>query len=65
MALTRVDKLGDGVSIRIEVVMNYGVNIIDTLTKFKDKTKTEIEKQTSMNIVDITIVAKGIHFKDE
>ena len=65
IARTRVDKLGDGVSIRIEVVMNYGVNIIDTLTKFKDKTKTEIEKQTSMNIVDITIVAKGIHFKDE
>ena len=62
---TRVDNYGDGISIRLEVIINYGAKIIKVLNKFKEQVKSEIEKQTSMNIINITIVAKGIHFVEK
>ena len=60
---TRVENYGDGISIRLEVIMNYGGSLIDELSKFKNKTKKEIEKQTSMNILNITVIAKGLHIE--
>ena len=62
---TRVDNYGDGISIRLDVVMNYGCNMIHTLEEFRTKIKKEIEKQTSMNILNITIIAKGVHFDEK
>lgn len=59
---TRVENYGDGISIYMEAVLNYGNNIIKTLKTFREKTKKEIEKQTAMNVVKIDLVAKGIHF---
>ena len=58
----RVENYGDGISIYMEAVLNYGNNIIKTLKTFREKTKKEIEKQTAMNVVKIDLVAKGIHF---
>jgi len=60
---TRVENYGDGISIYMEAVLNYGNNIIKVLNDFRAKTKKEIEKQTSMNVVKIDLVAKGIHFE--
>lgn len=59
---TRVENYGDGISIYMEAVLNYGNNIIKTLKTFREKTKKEIEKQTAMNVVKIDLVAKGINF---
>lgn len=59
---TRVENYGDGISIYMEAVLNYGNNIIKTLKTYREKTKKEIEKQTAMNVVKIDLVAKGIHF---
>ena len=59
---TRVENYGDGISIYMEAVLNYGNNIIKTLKTFREKTKKEIEKQTAMNVVKIDLVAKGIQF---
>lgn len=58
---TRVENYGDGISIHMEAVLNYGYNIIQVLNQFKTKTKKEIEKQTSMNVVRVILVARGIH----
>ena len=58
---TRVENYGDGISIYMEAVLNYGNNIIQVLDEFRKKTKKEIEKQTSMNVVKVNLVAKGIH----
>ena len=58
---TRVENYGDGISIYMEITLNYGNNIIEVLKKFKDKLKKEIEKQTAMNVIKIDLVAKGIH----
>jgi uncharacterized alkaline shock family protein YloU len=44
----------------MEVMVNYGYNIMQGLAEFKDKAKKEIEKLTTMNVQKIDIVAKGI-----
>ena len=59
---TRVENYGEGISIHMEAIINYGCNVIDVLKKYQQLTKKEIEKQTSMNVVKIDLVAKGIHF---
>lgn len=62
---TRVDKLPEGPYIYMEVIVNYGYNIVEGLTDFKEKTKKEIEKLTTMNVQKIDIVAKGIKVKED
>ena len=49
----------------MEISINYGYNILETLRIFKEKIKKEIEKLTTMNVQQITIVAKGIHMPEE
>lgn len=63
----RIDKIGDneGISIYIEVVIEYGYNIVETLKEFKKKCKKEIENLTAMNVENIDIVAKGVHIPEE
>ena len=57
---TRVDKTPTGPYIYMEVIVNYGYNIMEGLADFKEKSKKEIEKLTTMNIEKIDIVAKSI-----
>lgn len=61
---TRVESTPEGPNIYMEVSINYGYNILDTLREFKQKIKKEIEKLTTMNVQEITIVAKGIHIPE-
>ena len=44
----------------MEVIVNYGSNIMQGLAEFKEKSKKEIEKLTTMNVQKIDIIAKGI-----
>ena len=62
---TRVESTPEGPSIYMEISINYGYNILETLRIFKEKIKKEIEKLTTMNVQQITIVAKGIHMPEE
>lgn len=62
---TRVDNLPEGPYIYMEVIVNYGYNIIDGLKDFKEKVKKEIEKLTTMNVQKIDIVAKGIKINEK
>ena len=63
----RIDKIGEneGVSVYIEVVVEYGFNIVNTLKEFKKKCKKEIENLTAMNVENVDIIAKGIHVPEE
>ena len=60
----RVENYGEGISIYMEAVINYGDNIINILNDFKNKLKKEIEKQTAMNVLKVDLVAKGIHMEE-
>lgn len=62
---TRVENYGDGISIYMEAILNYGNNIINVMRELKNKTKKEIEKQTAMNVLKVDLVAKGIHMEEE
>ena len=57
---TRVEKTPTGPYIYMEVIVNYGYNIMEGLADFKEKSKKEIEKLTTMNVQKIDIIAKGI-----
>ena len=61
---TRVESTPEGPNIYMEVSINYGYNILETLREFKQKIKKEIEKLTTMNVQEVTIVAKGIHMPE-
>ena len=61
----RTQNYGDGISIYLEAIINYGNNIIEVLQNYKAKVKKEIEKQTAMNIIKIDLVAKGIHMNED
>ena len=61
----RTQNYGDGISIYLEAIINYGNNIIEVLQNYKARVKKEIEKQTAMNIIKIDLVAKGIHMSEE
>lgn len=61
----RVENYGEGISIYMEAVINYGDNIINILNDFKNQLKKEIEKQTAMNVLKVDLVAKGIHMEEK
>lgn len=62
---TRINNYSEGPYIYVEVIINYGYNIIDELEKFKHKCIKEIEMLTTMNVQKIEIIAKGIKAPDE
>ena len=57
---TRVENLPEGPYIYMEVIVNYGTNIMQGLAEFKEKSKKEIERLTTMTVQKIDIIAKGI-----
>lgn len=56
----RVTNQEEEPSIYIEVEINYGVNIMSELKKFKEKCTKEIERLTAMNVKNIRIIAKKV-----
>ncbi len=62
---TRVDTLGDGTSIYMEVIVLYGYNIVDLINNFKIRAKKEIERLTAMNVDKIDVVVKGIQMPEK
>lgn len=57
----RVHKSEEGPFIYMEVIMNYGFNIIAEIKEFKIKCKKEIERLTTMNVQRMDVLAKGIN----
>lgn len=62
---TRVDTVGDGTSIYMEVIVLYGYNIIELINRFKIRAKREIERLTAMNVDNIDVVVKGIQMPEK
>lgn len=56
----RVNKSDVGPTIYVEVEVKFGINILTEMKSFKERCIKEIERQTSMNIVEMKIVAKKI-----
>ena len=59
----RINTSPQGVSIYMEVVVNYGFNIMDSLSDFKKKCIKELENLTAMNIDNMEIIVKSLEVK--
>ena len=56
----RVQKNENGPYIYVELEVKFGINIVTELKSFKEKCIREIERQTSMNITTMRVIAKKI-----
>ena len=56
----RVNKTENGPSIYVEAEVKYGFNLMNELKKFKEKCVREIERQTTMNVVQMKVIAKKL-----
>ena len=61
----RVESTISGMIIYMEVYVVYGFNIVPVLRDFKQKTKKEIERLTTMNVQEVSVMAKGIYMPEE
>lgn len=56
----RVNKTENGPSVYVEVEVKYGGNLVTELKTFKEKCIKELERQTTMNIVNMRVIAKKL-----
>ncbi len=52
-----------GIYIYIETIIEFGYNILETMTKFKTRIKKEIENLTAMNVLNMDIIVKSVHYE--
>ena len=55
----------DGIYIYIEVIIEYGFPINETMKNLKKKIIKEIENLTAMNVLNMEIIVKGVHYEPE
>ena len=55
------EELNDGVYIYVEVIINYGYNINETMKLLKQKVIKEIDKMTAMNVLNMEIIVKSVN----
>lgn len=65
MQRIKIDTYEDGLVIFIDVTLEYGYNLRDIMQKLKEKVKKDIDRLTAMNVLDIQIMAKGLHIPEE
>ena len=53
----------DGIFIYTELVIQFGYNVLETVKKYKVKVLKEIDKLTSMNVLNIDIIVRGVNFE--
>ena len=61
----RVENSIGATNLYIEVYVIFGYNIVSVLREFKQKVKKDIERLTTMNVQEVSVVAKGIHMPEE
>ena len=53
----------DGIYIYLEVIIEFGYNINDTMGNLRNQIIKEIEKMTAMNVLSMEIVVKGVNLE--
>ena len=59
------EELNDGIYIYIEVIIQFGYNVNETMQNLKRKIIKEIEKMTAMNVLNMEIVVKGVNVENK
>ena len=58
-------KYNDGIFIYLEVIIEFGYNVNDTIQELKEKIIKEVEKLTAMNVLNMEIIVKDVHYSEE
>lgn len=53
----------DGIYIYIEAIIEFGFNINETMSRLKSLIIKEIENLTAMNVLNMEITVKGVHYE--
>ena len=56
---------GDGIFIYLELIIEFGYNILELTENVKSKIKKDVEKLTAMNVLKMEILIKNIHFEEK
>ena len=59
------EKINNEKYIYIEVIIEYGFPINETMKNLKKKIVKEIENLTAMNVLNMEIIVKGVHYEPE
>ena len=57
----KIDTYPNGIFIYIDVILEYGYNLRDMLSELKRRCIKEIDRLTAINVIDLQILAKGLH----
>jgi uncharacterized alkaline shock family protein YloU len=57
-------KFNDGIFIYLEVIIEFGYNITDTMKEMKEKIIKEVEKLTAMNVLNMEIIVKDVYYSE-
>ena len=57
-------KFNDGIFIYLEVIIEFGYNINDTMKEMKEKIIKEVEKLTAMNVLNMEIIVKDVYYSE-
>lgn len=60
----KVDSYSNGIMIYIDVMLEYGYELRILMNEYKEKARKEIDRLTAMNVLDIQVVAKGLHIPE-
>lgn len=55
----------DGMFIYIEAIIEYGYNINETMQRLRSLIIKEIENLTAMNVLNMEIIVKGVHYEQK
>ena len=61
----RVESNIGATNIYVEVYVIFGYNIVNVLREFKQKVKKEAERLTTMNVQEVSVMAKGVHMPEK
>lgn len=60
----KVDSYSNGIMLNVDVILEYGSDLRKLMKEYREKAGKEIDKLTAMNVLDIQIVAKGLHMPE-
>lgn len=59
-----VNNTPDGIKISMDIIVDYGVNIVNVLAKVQTSVRRMVENMTALNVLNIDVVAKGLAVKE-
>ena len=62
---TRVESYPEGISIYMEVELVYGYNVKESISEFRHKLISDIQRLTAMNVQKVVVCAKSIYIPQE